>query len=375
MKEVKVALIGTGFMGKTHGLAYRLLSTFCPADVKVRLRVLADVTEDLARAGARQFGFEDWTVGWESIFDYDIDAVDIVTPNLVHPDIAIEAARRGKHVMCEKPLAVNVAETRAMVDAVEKAGIVNMVCFNYRQTPAVAMAKKLIEEGQIGTIHHFRAVYLQDWCADPNSPWVWRFSAKHAGSGALGDIASHAIDYGRYLVGEFDEVVALTKTFVGERPIPHSRETGVVDVDDAVNMLIRFESGAVGSLEGSRFCYGRKNCLAFEINGSKGSLLFDWEHSNDLHFYSAQDPEDRQGYRDIKVGPMHPHAERFWPIPGIGMAYAETSILQACEFITAIAEGRDAVPNFRDGLQVAEIMEAVLRSAEAGSWVKVPRVA
>jgi len=375
MREVKVALIGTGFMGKTHSLAYRLLSTFCSADVKVRLRVLADVTEDLAQTGARQFGFEDWTVGWESIFDYDIDAVDIVTPNLVHPEIAIEAARRGKHVMCEKPLAVDVANTRQMVEAVAKAGVVNMVCFNYRQTPAVAMAKKLIEEGKIGDIHHFRAVYLQDWCADPMSPWVWRFSAKHAGSGALGDIASHAIDYARYLVGEFDEVVALTKTFVGERPIPNSEEKGVVDVDDAVNMLIRFKNGAIGAVEASRFCYGRKNCLAFEINGSKGSLLFDWEHSNDLHFYSSQDPEDQQGYRDIKIGPMHPHAERFWPIPGIGMAYSETSILQACEFITAIAEGRDAVPNFRDGLQVAEIMEAVLRSAEDGSWVKVPRVA
>ncbi len=361
-------------MGKTHSLAYRVLPTFYPGDAKVRLRVLADVTEQLARAGAQRFGFEDWVVGWEKIFDYDIDAVDIVTPNDVHPAIAIEAARRSKHVICEKPLAVNGAKTKEMVEAVEKAGVTNMVCFNYRQTPAVVTAKKMIREGAVGDIYHMHVVYLQDWCADPRSPFVWRFEASKAGSGALGDIGSHAIDYARYLVGEFDQVLAITKTIVKQRPLPSSAEMRFVDVDDAVNMLIRFKSGATGSLEASRFCWGRKNQLAFEISGSKGSLCFDWEHCNDLWFYSTHDAGDRQGFRDIKVGPMHPNAEAFWPIPGIGMAYAETAILQAIEFVKAIQEKRPAVPSFRDGWQVAEIMDAALQSATTGTWVQVPQV-
>ena len=372
--EIKIAQVGTGFMGKTHSIAYRVLSTFMPVEVKVKLQVLADVTEELARDGARKFGYENWVVGWEKIFDHDIDAVDIVTPNDVHPIIAIEAARRGRHVICEKPLAINVAKTREMVEAVEKAGVVNMVCFNYRQIPAVVMAKKLIDEGAIGKLYHFRAQYLQDWCVDPESPFVWRFQASRAGSGSLGDIGSHAIDYARYLVGEFDEVVALTETFVKERPLPGANDVHPVDVDDAVNMLIRFKNGAIGCLEASRFCYGRKNYLTFEVNGSQGSLYFDWEHCNDLFFYSARDREDRQGYRDIKIGPMHPHAEALWPIPGINMAYVETAILQAKEFVTAIMERRQAVPSFRDGLQVASIMEAVLQSAATGSWTKVPLV-
>jgi predicted dehydrogenase len=332
------------------------------------------VTEDLARTGAQKFGFENWVVGWEKIFDYDIDAVDIVTPNDLHPVIAMEAARRGKHVICEKPLAVTVAKTKEMVEAVEKAGVVNMVCFNYRQIPAVVMARKLIQEGALGKLHHFRGQYLQDWCVDPNSPFVWRFQASKSGSGSLGDIGSHVIDYARYLVGEFDEVVAHTETFVQERPLPGGNTKHPVDVDDAVNMLIRFQNGTVGCIEASRFCYGRKNYLTFEINGSEGSLYFDWEHNNDLLFYSARDGKDRQGYRDIKIGPMHPHGEDLWPIPGINMAYMETAILQAKEFVNAIAAGRQAVPNFRDGLQVAEIMEATLKSATSGRWVKVPLV-
>jgi predicted dehydrogenase len=374
VKEIRIAQIGSGFMGKTHSIAYRVLPTFCSADVKVRLTVLADMTEQLASTGARMFGFENWVVGWENIFDYDIDAVDIVTPNDLHPVIAIEAARRGKHVICEKPLAVTVRETQEMVEAVERAGVVNMVCFNYRQIPAVKLARKLIDEGAVGTIYHFRGQYLQDWCADPQTPFVWRFQASKAGSGSLGDIGSHAIDYARYLVGEFDQVVAMTKTFVLERPLPGTKTMHPVDVDDAVNILIRFKNGAVGCLEASRFCHGRKNYLTFEINGSEGSLCFDWEHCNDLLYYSATDGKDRQGYRDIKIGPMHPQAEAFWPIPGINMAYFETAVLQAGEFVTAIADGRRAVPDFRDGLQVAEVMDAVLQSSTSGQWVEVKQV-
>jgi predicted dehydrogenase len=374
VKEIKVAQIGTGFMGKTHSLAYRALPTFCPADVEVNLVVLADVTEQLASTGARMFGFENWVVGWERIFDHDIDVVDIVTPNDLHPVIALEAARLGKHVICEKPLAVDVAQTLEMVEAVEEASVVNMVCFNYRQTPAIRMARKLIDEGAVGEIYHFRGQYLQDWCVDPQSPFVWRFQASKAGSGSLGDIGSHAIDYARFLVGEIDQVVAMTDTFVKERPLPGSQTMHPVDVDDAVSMLFRFKNGAMGNLEASRFCYGRKNMLTFEINGSEGSLYFDWEHCNDLLYYSARDQEDRQGYRDIKIGPVHPHAEAFWPIAGINMAYFETAVLQACEFVTAIAEDRPAVPDFRDGLQIAEIMDAALQSAAGGGWVKVKQV-
>jgi predicted dehydrogenase len=287
-------------------------------------------------------------------------------------------------VICEKPLARTAAEAKTMLDAVEAAGVTHMVAFNYRHTPAVALARKIIEEGRIGTILNFRGTYLQDWSADPNGPLSWRFQKKIAGSGAVGDIATHVIDMARYLVGEIAAVNAVTRTYVAERPIQNSttdklgasvRRSGVptapVDVDDEVITLLRFQDGAVGSLEATRNAYGRHNYLTFEIHGSTGSILFNYERRDELQVMFADDPADRRGFRTIYTGPAHPHGEGLWPIPALGIGYGETKIIECHLFISAIAEGRQPSPDFRDGYLNELVADAILRSAEARGWADV----
>jgi predicted dehydrogenase len=373
--ELGVALIGTGFMGRLHSLAYSVLPSFFPELPRVRRRVVADLTEDLARRGAHRFGYDEWAVDWEKVVRRDdVDIVDIATPNHLHRPIAELALRNGKHVLCEKPLALNAAEARQMSECARESKGVHMVSFNYRKCPAVLEAKRLIDEGVLGKIFHFRALYLQDWAIPAQTPFSWRFSAEESGSGALGDIGSHAIDFALYLVGNISSVVGLTKTFVGSRPIPGSSEPGSVNVDDCAVAMLRFENGAVGTLESSRFSYGRKNYLTFEISGSKGSLAFNWERSNELLFYSGLDREDIQGIRTIITGPPHPFGEVLWPIPGLGTAFIETQVIQMESFIRAISEGRPVETNFEHGCRVQEVMEAILTSAHLNQWLPVQPV-
>ncbi len=386
MKTLNVGLIGAGFMGKAHSLAYAAMPMFFwPAPAIPVRKVIAELSEDMAKDAAVRFGFESSTADWRRVVeDPSIDVVDIATPNNAHAEIAIAAAQAGKNIICEKPLARDAAEARGMLDAVEKAGIIHMVAFNYRRTPAVALAKKLIEEGTIGDILSFRGTYLQDWSADPDSPLSWRFNKEVAGSGALGDIGTHVLDYARYLVGEVSAVNAILKTYIKDRPVQQGgvdklaaaeKQSGAprapVDVDDEVMTYLRFEGGQVGSLEATRNAYGRNNFLTFEVHGSKGSIYFNYERRDELQLFSADDPADRRGFRTIYTGPAHPYGEALWPIPALGIGYGETKIIECHDFMKAIVDHSLPSPNFRDGYRIALIADAIQQSNEKQGWVDV----
>lgn len=386
MKHLNVGLIGAGFMGKAHSLAYAAMPMFFwPAPAIPNRRIIADISDESARDAAARYGFELSTGDWRKVIeDKEVHVVDISTPNSTHAEIAIAAAGAGKHIICEKPLSRTLDEAKAMYEAVKKAGVVNMVAFSYRRTPAVALAKRLIEEGAVGELLNFRGTYLQDWSADPDSPLSWRFQKSVAGSGTLGDIATHVIDIARYLMGEVTAVNAMTQTYIKERPIQQNgvdklgaaeRDAGgpkgAVDVDDEVMTFLRFDGGAVGSLEATRNAYGRNNFLTFEVHGSKGSLVFNYERRDELQFFSADDPADRRGFKTIYTGPAHPYGEGLWPIPALGIGYGETKIIECYDLFKAIAEETSVSPDFREGYLTERIADAVQTSNEQQAWVKL----
>lgn len=388
--RINVGLIGAGFMGKAHSLAYAAMPMFFwPAPAIPVRRVIAEVSEAAAREAAMRFGFERSTGDWRRVIeDPEVQVVDIATPNNSHAEIAIAAAQAGKHILCEKPLASSVAEARAMYEAVKKAGVVNMVAFNYRRTPAVALAKKYIEEGRIGRILSFRGTYLQDWSADPNGPLSWRFQKSVAGSGALGDIGTHVVDLARYLVGEISAVNAMMHTYIAERPLQTggadklgaSDKTaggprGKVDVDDEVMTLLRFANGAVGSLEATRNAFGRNNYITFEIHGTEGTVFFNYERRDELQVFFAGDPADARGFRTVYTGPAHPYGEALWPIPALGIGYGETKIIECFDLFRAVAQGGTVSPDFEDGYKIELIADAIGRSAQQKREVEVEPVA
>jgi predicted dehydrogenase len=386
VKELNIGVVGAGFMGKAHSLAYAALPMFFwpPPAVPVR-KMVAEVSDELAAESAARFGYQTWTSDWRRLVeDPSIDVVDIATPNDTHRAIAVAALEAGKHVLCEKPLAHNVEDAQAMYEAAQRATGVHMVAFNYRRTPAVALARKFIEEGAIGKVRNFRGTYLQDWSADPDSPLSWRFQKDVAGSGALGDIGTHVLDLARYLVGEVSSVSSMLETYISERPVQSGgadqlaaaekmagAPTAAVDVDDEVLTLLRFTSGAVGSLEATRNGYGRNNFLTFEIHGEIGSILFNYERRDELQVFFAADPADRRGFRTIYTGPAHPYGDGLWPIPGLGIGFGETKIVECYDLMRAIVEGTPVSPNFADGYQIARIAAAISESAESGRWVDI----
>lgn len=388
MQELNVGLIGGGFMGKAHSLAYAAMPMFFwPAPAMPVRKAVAEANADLAATAAKRFGFERSTSDWRDIVeDPDIHVVDIATPNNLHAEVAIAAAKAGKHIICEKPLARTSEESKAMYDAVKDAGIVHMVAFNYRRTPAVALAKKYIEEGAIGRILSFRGTYLQDWSADPNSPLSWRFQKSIAGSGTLGDIATHVIDMARYLAGEISSVNAMMTTWIPDRPVQSggadllgtSKDAGgpraAVDVDDEVITMLKFANGAIGSVEATRNAYGRNNFITLEIHGTEGSIYFNYERRDELQVCFASDASDRRGFRTVYTGPSHPYGDGLWPIPALGIGYGETKIIEAYDFFKAIAEGGTVSPNFADGYQISLIDDAIVESAASGNWVEVPLI-
>lgn len=346
------------------------------------------MSDAVASDAAIRFGFEKSSGDWRSVIDDpEIDIIDIATPNHLHAEIAIAAAAAGKHIISEKPLARNGAEAKTMYDAVKNAGIVHMVAFNYRRTPAVALAKKYIDEGAIGEILNFRGTYLQDWSADPDGPLSWRFQKAIAGSGSLGDIGTHVVDMARYLCGEISQVNTQLKTWVTSRPVQSGTvdklgtgaknvdaPRGAVDVDDEVLSLLEFENGAIGSLEATRNAHGRNNFLTFEIHGSLGSIYFNYERRDELQVAFVNDQSDRRGFRTVYTGPAHPYGDGLWPIPALGIGYGETKIIEAYDFIKAIVEGTEVSPNFRDGYQINLIADAMAESASKRAWINVPRV-
>jgi predicted dehydrogenase len=383
-RTLNVAMIGGGFMGKAHALAYAAMPMFFwPAPAIPRRKVVVDKTDALAEDARQRYGFDYSSSDWRAtVARADVEVVDIVTPNDSHAEIAIAALQAGKHVICEKPLARSGAEARTMLDAAKKAGVIHMVAFNYRRTPAVTLAKKYIAEGRIGDILNFRGTYLQDWSADPDAPLSWRFQKEVAGSGALGDIGTHVIDFARYLAGEIVSVNAMLRTYIPTRPVQiggfdtlgTGRGTGQrapVEVDDEFITLLKFDNGAIGSIEATRNGYGRNNFLTFEIHGTKGSVAFNYERRDELQVMFADDPADARGYRTVYTGPAHPYGEGLWPIPALGIGYGETKIIEVRDLFDAIVSRKQPSPNFADGYRISMIADAILESGATGAWVEV----
>jgi len=373
MATVNVALIGYQFMGKAHSNAYRQVSRFFSPKLTPRMKVLCGRTPDRVRAAAREYGWDETATDWrEVIARSDIDLVDVSTPGDSHAEIAIAAARAGKAVFCEKPLGNTVAEAERMLAAVKKAGVVHMICHNYRRAPAVMLAKELISRGELGDIRHYRGTYLQDWIADPKFPLVWRLDRKKAGSGALGDIAAHSIDLARFLVGEIAEVAGDLKTFIRQRPVPgNPRRKGRVTVDDASTTLVRFASGAIGTIEATRMALGRKNYNRFEINGSRGSLAFDLERMNELELYLESDPQNVRGFRRILVTEgTHPYVKAWWP-PGHIIGYEHTFTHTVFDLLEGMARGRSPKPDFEDGVRNQRVLGAIEKAARTRRWVSL----
>lgn len=379
-------MIGYRFMGKAHSNAWRQAPHFFPLKAAVKLHTICGRDVKGVEAARDLLGWENASTDWEAVVNNPaIDIIDINTPNDSHAEIAIAAARAGKAVLCEKPLGLNVKQCEEMVAAVKKARVVNMVCHNYRRIPAIAQAKKMIESGLLGDIFHYRARYAQDWIVDPNFPLVWRLQKGVSGSGTHGDINAHIIDLGRYLIGEFSEVCGLMNTFIKERPLEESagkgdglgakggRKMGKVTVDDAALFIGRFKNGAIANLEATRFALGRKNHIELEINGSKGSLQFDFEDMNRLKYFNNEDPAGVQGFRDILVtegGGKHPFVGNWWP-PGHIIGYEHTFVHTIADFVNAVAEGKSVQPTFEDGLRNEQVLEAVEASAKTRQWIKL----
>lgn len=372
-----VGMVGHAFMGAAHSQAWRTAGRFFDLPLTPDMAVLCGRNAATARAAADRLGWRDVETDWKDLLTRDdVHLVDVCTPGDTHAEIAIAALDAGKHVLCEKPLANTVDEARAMVAAAQRAqasGVRSMVGFNYRRVPAVSLARRLVEQGRIGEVRHVRASYLQDWIVDPEAPLVWRLQAERAGSGALGDIGAHVVDLAQFVTGDrLSGVTGLTETFVRERPLPSGEGRGPVTVDDAALFVGRFGGGALASFEATRFATGRKNQIRLEVNGSAGSLAFDFEQMNELQFFDGTDDPDVAGFRRILVTePGHPYAGAWWP-PGHGLGYEHTFTHEVVDLVRDVAAGTDPVPSFADGLQVQLVLDAVVRSAAAGSgWQAV----
>jgi predicted dehydrogenase len=385
-----VGMIGYAFMGAAHSQAWRTAGRFFDLPYAVDRAVLSGRDADAARSAADRLGWASVETDWRRVVERDdVDLVDVCTPGDTHAEIAIAALAAGKHVLCEKPLANTVAEAASMAEAAEAAaarGVRSMVGFNYRRVPALALARRLVADGRIGEIRHVRAQYLQDWIVDPQFPLVWRLQRDRAGSGALGDIGAHIVDATQFVTGQrIAGVSAITETFVRRRPLLSassgglsaagaSTEYGDVTVDDAALFTARFDGGALGSFEATRFATGRKNAIRIEVNGSAGSLAFDFEAMNELQFHDASADGDTAGFTRIQVTePTHPYMANWWP-PGHLIGYEHTFTHEVVDLLGDIAAGRDPVPSFADGLQVQQVLAAVEASAADDSrWTPISK--
>ncbi len=389
MRKLNVGLIGAGFMGKAHVVAYsNMPKFFWPAPAMPVLKTVCDIIPEIASEAKERLGFQQSCTDWHDIInDPDIDVVSICTPNNAHEAIAVAALKAGKHVLCEKPIANTRKASEAMAEAansVKKDDVISMCGYQYRRIPAVLRAKQIIEEGSIGKILNIRATYLQSWSADPNSPLSWRFQKEVAGAGTLGDIATHVIDLSQYMAGNIKEVVSSLKTYIKERPV---QEGGVdllgtvkldadakreeVDVDDETSFLVKFESGAVGSIEATRNAWGRNNFITLEIHGTEGSIFFNYERLNELQVCFANDPDNNRGFKTIYTGPAHFYGEVTWNIPGMNIGYGELKTIEIYEFIRSIVEKEQSSTNFAVGNQVHKVCDAVAKSAESEKWEQV----
>jgi len=370
--EIGIGMIGHAFMGKAHSNGWKQMPyIFWPPAAIPKLVKICGIPESEVAEAARRFGYMEYTTNWKDVIDDDrIKIVDNGTPNNLHAEISIEAAKAGKHIFCEKPLARNSAEAKEMRDAVKKYKVKNVCDFNYRMVPAIVLAKNLIMDGKLGRIYHFRAKYLQEWIMDPGFPMVWRLKKSVSGSGALGDLGAHIIDLGRFLCGEFKSVMSVTRTFINERYDASTKKKEKVDVDDAFASVVEFENGAIGTIEASRFAAGRKNSNVIEINGEKGSIWWDLENMNNLNvFWAGEEPAETRGFHSVSVTEsFHPYYEYWWPHGHI-IGWENTFVHTAYNLVNAIMENKPLEPyvgTFEDGYRNAVICDAILKSAETG---------
>ena len=372
-KKLRVGLVGYGFMGRTHANAYNSVGNFFQSDHEPVLAAVCARDEGKAKAFADTWNVESVETDWKKMVARDdIDLIDIASPNDTHMEIAIAAATAGKMVMCEKPLGRDAKESRAMVDAVENAGVANMVWYNYRRVPAVTLAKQLIDEGKLGRIFHYRAKFLQDWTISSDLPQggegLWRLDKDVAGSGVTGDLLAHCIDTAMWLNGSIDSVSGMTETFIKERE--HVIKGGVqkVTIDDASAFLARFSNGSMATFEATRYARGHKALYTFEINGEHGSIFWDLHDLHRIEFFDHNDEGRTRGWRSVHVTDGdHPYMDHWW-VPGLQIGYEHTFIHQVADFLKGLDEGKAAAPTFRDALATDLVTDAVLKSADTGRW-------
>jgi predicted dehydrogenase len=375
-KPLNIGLVGYGFMGRTHSNAYKRVNDFFDVPYRPVLKAICGRTEDGAKAFAEQWGYESVETDWRKLIDRkDIDAIDICTPNNTHAEIAIAAARKGKMVLCEKPLSMNLVEGQKMVDAIEKAGVPNTVWYNYRRVPAVTLAKKLIDEGKLGKIFHYRANFLQDWTISADLPQggagLWRLDVAAAGSGVTGDLLAHCIDTALWLNGSIDSVCAMTETFVKERKHNLTGKVEPVEIDDACAFLCRFGNGSLGLFESTRYARGHKALYTFEINGEKASIKWDLEDLHRLEYFDHSDESIVRGWRDVHVSDGDQPYMKNWWVPGLVIGYEHTFVHQVADFLHDLGKGQPTAPTFRDALATQAVCDAVLDSAEHSKWEAV----
>ncbi len=370
-----IGMLGYAFMGKAHSNAFRTIPYMMYPPVAIpRMVGIAGRNKSAVEEAAKRYGYENAYTDWRDLINNpDIQVFDNGGPNDAHAEPCIAAAEAGKHVFCEKPLARTAEEAKTMLDAVQKAGVKHMVAYNYRFVPAIVLARNLIASGQLGRIFHFRAVYLQDWIIDPEFPMTWRFSKAVAGSGSLGDLGSHILDIGRFLVGEPTKVMGMTKTFIEERPDGQGGRTKV-DVDDAITALLEFENGALGTIEATRFANGHRNGNMWEINAENGSIRFNLERLNELDVYWADGRKETMGFTNVLVTePHHPYWANWWPAGHI-IGWEHTFVHEFHHFFDAIVNNKEVAPygaDFVDGYKNAVICDAIVESAQSGRLVDI----
>jgi len=385
-RTINVALIGTKFMGKAHSNAFRQVARFFDVPVEPVMKVIVGSDPKGTEHAAKKFGWEEWSTDWrEVVRRKDIEIIDICSPGYLHAPMAIEAAKHGKHIICEKPLANTLKEAEAMLTAVEKAGVKHMCGFTYRFNPAIQTIKRMIERGELCEIFHFRAAYQQDWIVDPAFPLNWRLQKKTAGSGALGDIGAHIIDLCHYLVGELAEVTSTMQTFIKQRPLATGEATiaaktghkkvgqmGEVDVDDAAVFLGRFKSGnTLATFEATRFAPGRRNYNSIEIYGSKGSVLWNQEEMHEFFYYNTADKPYAQGFRRVlATDPAHPYISAWWP-SAHNIGYEHLFVHEVYEFLRQLNAKAVTYPTFEDGVRCQRVLHAVEKAAKSRKWEKV----
>jgi predicted dehydrogenase len=376
MKKLNIGLIGYGFMGRAHSNAFRTAPNFFGLPYEPVLHTISARKADRAKAFAAQWGYQNVETDWRKVVaNPEIDLIDIASPNDTHAEIAIAAAKAGKMVMCEKPLGRNAAEAEGMVDAVEKAGVPNMVWYNYRRVPAVTLAKQLIDEGRLGRIFHYRAKFLQDWTISADLPQggegLWRLDLAVAGSGVTGDLLAHCIDTALWLNGPIEEVSAMTETFIKQRKHNLTGEVAPVGIDDASLFLARFRNGSLATFEATRYARGHKALYTFEINGEHASIFWDLHDLHRLQYFDHRDEGKVRGWRSLHITDSdHPYMDKWW-VPGLQIGYEHSFVHQFADFLEAAGGGKSASPTFRDGLLTDDVTDAVLASAKDRSWVKV----